>query len=282
VRLGVSYNLFDGEELLETSISQIRMHVDFICIIYQEISNFGEKREDLRGFLENLVSRGLVDKIFCYSPQKINTTNKLTLSQEYILRGEKNEIIKRNIGKDICLRYGKCSHHISLDCDEMFITEEFERAKEIVKNGNYDTSYVNFVNYYKKPTLQMKEEDFWGYISFITKCDNRVYGKGPSPVIIDPTRKINPNRYHIFNRETIQMHHYSYLRGSEESLRRKLNNTSYKRHTKMIEGIEKVVNSYLNYKDGDKAVIPFVGGSQEKELIKVENKIKSDVGKIIR
>ena len=281
MRLGVSYNIFDGEELLETSITQIRMHVDFICIIYQEISNFGEKREDLKGILEDLVSRGLVDKIYPYTPLKITNTEKLSLGQEYQLRGERNEVRKRNLGKEICHKVGGCTHHISLDCDEMFVTEEFKRAKEVVKSGNYDTSYVNFVNYYKKPTLQLQEEDFFGYISFIVRCNNSIYGKGANPVIIDPTRRITPNRYHIFNREDIQMHHYGYLRGSEESLRRKLNNTSFKRHPEMMVGIESVISSYLNYKDGDKAVIPWIGGSQEKDLIVVRDKIKGDVGQII-
>ena len=42
MKLGVSYNLFDGEELLEGSIKQIRSEVDYISVVYQEVSNFGE------------------------------------------------------------------------------------------------------------------------------------------------------------------------------------------------------------------------------------------------
>ena len=41
MRLGVAYNLFDGEELIEYSIKSIRNNVDFICIIWQKISNHG-------------------------------------------------------------------------------------------------------------------------------------------------------------------------------------------------------------------------------------------------
>ena len=284
MRLGVSYNMFDGEELLEASITQIRMHVDFICIVYQEVSNFGEKREDLKDFLQDLVVRGLVDKLYLYTPLEINTKQKLSLATEYKLRGERNEIVKRNLGKEICTNLGKCTHHISLDCDEMFVSDEFAQAKEVIKKGDFDTSYVNFVNYYKKPTLRMTEDDKFGYfayISFIVKCDDRKYGIGASPVILDPTRKLYTNKYHIFNRDNIQMHHYCYLRGSEESLRRKLNNTSFKRHPEMIKSIDHIVNAYINYQDGDKAITPFVTGHHEKELEIVEDKINTDIEKII-
>ena len=41
MKLGVSYNVFDGEELLESSIKSIRDNVDHISVVYQTISNFG-------------------------------------------------------------------------------------------------------------------------------------------------------------------------------------------------------------------------------------------------
>ena len=280
MRFGVSYNVFDGEELLEASITQIRMHVDFICIVYQEVSNFGEKREDLKDFLQDLVVRGLVDKIYPYTPLQIKTKAKLSLALMNQLRGERNEIVKRNLGKEICHKLGGCTHYISLDCDEMFVSDEFAQAKEVVRKGDFDTSYVNYVNYYKKPTLRMIEDDksgYFGYISFIVKIDSRKFGEGACPVILDPTRKIQANRYKVLDREEIQMHHYGYLRGSEESFRRKLNNTSFKRHPEMIKSIEYIVNSYINYQDGDKAITPWISGYHEKELEIVKDKISAEV-----
>ena len=41
MKVGVSYNLFDGEELLEDSIKSIRNNVDYISVVYQTVSNFG-------------------------------------------------------------------------------------------------------------------------------------------------------------------------------------------------------------------------------------------------
>ena len=34
MKLGVSYNLFDGEELLESSIKSIRDNVDYVSVVY--------------------------------------------------------------------------------------------------------------------------------------------------------------------------------------------------------------------------------------------------------
>ena len=158
----------------------------------------------------------------------------------------------------------------------MFIPEEFESAKNYVKEGNFDSSYVRFINYYKKPTCLLVEDEkigFMGYISFIVKS-HVPYGIGASPVIIDQTRRVKSGRYHIFNIEKIKMHHYSYIRKDEKSLRRKLNNTSFKQHSKMIQHIDDVVNCYLNYNDGLKVFLPWMSGIKEWEIKKVEDKLK--------
>ena len=39
MKLGIAYNLFDGEELLVDSIKSIRNSVDYIIVIYQQVSN---------------------------------------------------------------------------------------------------------------------------------------------------------------------------------------------------------------------------------------------------
>jgi hypothetical protein len=271
--LGVSYNVFDGEEHLENSILCIRENVDFICVVYQVTSNYGEFREDLEPYLLDLKQRGLIDYLYQYTPKNI----------EGKARGEINEVIKRNIGRDICVKVGKCTHHITMDCDEMFISEEFEKAKEEVITNGYDTSYVEYDNYYKKTNLVISKQGFMkatnqrsitlGYISFIVKCDERNYGGGVSPIFVDPTRTIECKDFIILNSRDIKMHHYSYIRSGEESLKRKLNNTSFKQHEKAEAGYDKVIERFNNYKDGDKGIIPWVGGALEVELKKVDDKL---------
>lgn len=35
VKLGVAYNVFDGEELLEASIASVRPLAQYVCVVYQ-------------------------------------------------------------------------------------------------------------------------------------------------------------------------------------------------------------------------------------------------------
>jgi hypothetical protein len=41
-KLGAAYNVFDGEELLWRSIESIRPVVQFVVVVYQTTSNFGD------------------------------------------------------------------------------------------------------------------------------------------------------------------------------------------------------------------------------------------------
>ena len=46
--VGVAYNLFDGEELLEYSIQTIKPFVDYIVVVAQEKSNYNDFNPNLR------------------------------------------------------------------------------------------------------------------------------------------------------------------------------------------------------------------------------------------
>ena len=39
MKLGVAFNVFNGEELLVEAFKNVRNNADFICVIYQEESN---------------------------------------------------------------------------------------------------------------------------------------------------------------------------------------------------------------------------------------------------
>ena len=93
MKLGVCYNVFDGEELLESSITCIREYVDFIVVVGQEVSNFGERRDDLLPHLLKLKNQGLIDYIHKFTPVEVEGSHS----------GILNETLKRNIGKDICV-----------------------------------------------------------------------------------------------------------------------------------------------------------------------------------
>ena len=76
MKLGISYNLFDGKELLESSIKSVRNEAFHINVVYQTTSYYGNKAEtDIEKFLLHLKAKGLLDEIHHYNedfskPQK--------------------------------------------------------------------------------------------------------------------------------------------------------------------------------------------------------------------
>jgi len=248
MKLGISYNIFDGEELLEGSIKQIRQHVDYISVVYQTISNFGNPcNTELVPLLERLKSEGLVDEIFEYNP-KINKG------------GHFNEIQKRNIGLALSQGVG-CTHHMSMDSDEYYITSEFENLKKTMEEGDYDSSYCQMQTYYKtwEYNLDPPEEYYVSLIFKIKNDSNYVIG-APAPVLVDPTRRMYPSTNPIIlERKDIQMHHGSYIRND---IKTKLTNSSAS--INFNKDIDKIVEHYNNWKYPEKVLW---GGLPSKNLI---------------
>lgn len=211
MKIGVSYNIFDGEELLEGSINCIREEVDYISVVYQVESNFGNKCDSgLVPLLEKLLKDGLVDELFEYQP-KVNRG------------GHYNEITKRNIGVSLSLGKG-CSHHMSMDSDEYYLLDRFKYMKKVIADGDYDSSACQLLTYYKEPIYVLDPpEDY--YVSLLYKINetSEYSMNNRLPVLVDPTRCMKPGNCKIFTRDEIEMHHMSYIR---KDIRRKLQNSS--------------------------------------------------------
>jgi hypothetical protein len=238
MKLGCSWNVFDGEELLEGSIKQIRQHVDYVSVVYQTTSNFGNAcNPELLPLLERLKSEGLVDELFEYNP-KVNKG------------GHFNEIQKRNIGLSLSQGAG-CTHHMSMDSDEYYITSEFENLKKIVEDGDYDSSYCQMQTYYKSWEYALDPpEEYYVSLIFKIKNDSNYIMGASAPVLVDPTRRMSPSdKPLVLKREQIQMHHGSYIRND---IRTKLTNSSSKTDNWNIDG---VVNYYENFKDSNKGLM---------------------------
>lgn len=230
MKLGVSYNLFDGEELLEGSIRQIRDQVDHISVVYQLTSNFGNPcNDELLPLLNKLKNDGLINELFEYNP-KINNG------------GHFNEITKRNIGLSLSVGAG-CTHHMSMDSDEYYLPEQFKFLKEEMINGTYDSSYCQMKTYYKTWEYQLDPPEEY-YVSLIYRINNySLFEMGKqSPVLVDPTRRMDAGKYRLFKRDEIEMHHGSYIRND---IRSKLTNSSASINFK--NDIEKIVTHYNNW-----------------------------------
>lgn len=211
MKLGISYNLFDGEELLEGSIKSIRNSVDYISVVYQLKSNTGQScSEDLENMLQKLKSSKLIDEIFLYNP---------TMSQPYL-----NETNKRQIGYELSKR-ANCTHHMSMDTDEYYLENELNSVKKLIEDNDYDSSYCQMQTYYKSWEYKLDPPEEY-YVPLIYKIkENSSFNPGQrSPVLVDRTRKLsNLTNPIVLKREQIQMHHGSYIRND---IRKKLINSS--------------------------------------------------------
>jgi hypothetical protein len=255
MRLGISYNVFDGEELLEGSIRCIRTEVDYISVVYQTTSNFGNPcSKELVPLLNRLKEEGLIDELFEYNPR----LNK---------GGHFNEITKRNIGLSLSEGNG-CTHHMAMDSDEYYDIEEFKNMKKIIEEDDYDSSYCQMQTYYKSWEYCLDPpEEYYVSLIFKIKNDTNYVMMAPSPVLVDPTRRISPiSKPIVLGRDQIQMHHGSYIRNN---INIKLTNSSAS--INFNKDIEKITEHYNNWSYPNKVLW---GGSPSilYTVKKVENK----------
>jgi len=253
MKLGVSYTVFDGIELLEHSIKQIRNHVDFIHVAYQKYSWFN-KAMSIEDFntLNRLKTIGLIDSLECFTDFKIiklNTSN-IQISKKY-------ETEKRQFGMNACLKTG-CTHFISMDVDEFYIADEFKKAKNIIVENNISQSSCSFINYVKLPIYTRGIDG--STVPFICKVNNYSNMSKYFFTKCDPTRGITDNirgAKKKFTKDIILMHHMETVRKDltkkYESTTRAIFNRS--RTKDLVKGI-KSVNKQTNMFSFDKIIFP--------------------------
>jgi hypothetical protein len=211
MKLAAIYNVWDGDELLKGSIKCLYYHVDEIIVVYQNVSNFGEK----------------------YHPQIMNTVTDRAHFIRYdpkVGQGGPNEIAKRNIGLDKA-RFLGCTHFMHVDCDEYY--RDFPEAKFAYINSGHAGSVLRLHTYFKHPTLRLDQPENY-YVPFIHKLEkDTIAGDKFYPYYVDPTRRIN-------QKDVVElpfwMHHYSWVR---KDIGRKVRNSTAR---KTIQG-----KHYLDY-----------------------------------
>lgn len=195
--LAAIYNVWDGAELLKGSIDSIRPFVDEVIIVYQDVSNYGERFDPLP-FIEQCDA----DVIIKHDPHG---------------RPLANEIAKRNKGIRQAIRT-KCTHFLTLDCDEYY--RDFGEAKQAFIDSKRNGSVVSIHTYFKEPTLMLETDESY-FVPFIHKLNrNTLSGGRIYPFRVDPSRRINEQSV---VRLPYFMHHYSWVR---EDIGRKVRNST--------------------------------------------------------
>jgi hypothetical protein len=214
MKLGISYIVFDAEELLEFAIKGIRDQLDFISVVYQSISFHGNQaKPELVPKLEQLLSIGLIDKLVHYQP-------------DLNLKRQLNEVKARNLGLEQSKEAG-CTHHISADVDEFYVPEQLAYAKKVMES-DYDSSIISITNYFKHPTFQITPSQNQT-VSFIHPVTSSYSVDVQFPSRIDATRKLTPAlNCKVFSKDEFMMHHMSFVRKNiAEKFDNSLNTTHY-------------------------------------------------------
>jgi len=241
-RLAAIYNAWDSMELLPGSINSMIEHVDLVIIIFQKVSNFGERYNPLMDF----------------DPSGFNEPNKIILAEykpNFELGGTINEVRKRNIGLDIA-REHKCSHFLHVDCDEYY--ENFCALKEEYVQAGYSGSVCPIYTYFKRPVWRLEEIDGY-FVPFIheLRSDTKA-GRSTYPYYCDPTRVINESDV---VRLSQPMHHYSWVR---KDIERKIRNSSAGQHGNKLQGLLSDYNSPELEANPEGFIIKDMGGQKIK------------------
>jgi len=225
MKLGVAFNVFNGEELLIDSMNRMRMVADYIVLTYQNTSNVGNRKVHKFDDVAHLC-----DDIVLFEPNDV--------------RPAINETNKRNLGLYYARKNG-CSHFMSIDCDEFYHHDQFVNAKNLIIEKGFESTACELVNYFHSSKYQIvAHRQFVPFIFRITEHKHKHLH--PFPVVVDPTRVISQAKFHLFDKSELLMHHMSYVRKDLDSMKSKLMNSP---NRKLFADI---IPYYLNYfKDWD-------------------------------
>ena len=212
-KVGVSYSVWDGEELLEFAIRSIRSEVDYVSVAWQRLSWYGNPCDPgLEQHLLNLKEKGLIDELLFFEPD-------LSLPPGI------NETNKRNVGLEAARRAG-CKYFLTLDADEFFEAEPFREALDYVMRNSITHSACNQVGYTDIDCRKSLPADWFVPFAYrISRGEKFVHNAfGETPWLIDPTKKIPiTSESRICFIGQVIMHHYS---GVRKNLDRKIENSS--------------------------------------------------------
>lgn len=199
------YNVWDDFDWLERSIKQIEPLIDDFLIVASEYSHYGE-----------------------YSPIPCEWHSRVLIYEPVGRTAMEKELDKRNFGLNM-VKPLKYTHFISMDADELYDTEEFQKAKERFHvEPDLKGLVCPLVVYFKEPTLQVNDITLVPHIHKLTATIKHAFNRSyphawkGNQIRIDPTRSYNINDGVAYT-DKITMHHFSHVRKDYE---KKLRNST--------------------------------------------------------
>lgn len=246
-KLGIAYNVFDGEELLEASIKSVRAEASYIVVVYQLISNFGQRAsENLVPLLTDFKNRQLIDEIYFYEAKDVDKDASY------------HERQKRDIGLELVKNAG-CNYFLSMDTDEFYEAKEIRNAKKYIYEESIECSAVAIIEYIKEPIYMITNGHTWSFgkseerytlfVPFIMKIKETTKQShgGQFPCLADSNRILNGDgKFYLFAKHDVVMHHMSTIR---KSLKFKYANSNLRsiKSPEHIEYIQNLQKDILNF-----------------------------------
>lgn len=240
-RFAVSYNIFDNFELLPASIAQIRDSVDFISVVYQTKSNYGNDADkNLVPFLQQLVDNKLVDKIVEFVPKHFGDS-----------WCHRNEHTKRELGQQLS-HFAGCTNHLCADSDEFFEKDKFKSSLQKIVDNDFDCTFSHIQDYGTSPTRQtIGLADY--FVPFFYKITGRLVLGFKTYRYSDPCRSTSDYvRPYQFTSDELLMHHMTKFRDGEKGLQIKYENSSARQNFLSIPNMIK--QSYVDNEDDAKYI----------------------------
>jgi hypothetical protein len=241
------YSVYNGTELLEDSINELRKSkaVKKFIICYQTTSNTGNKKPDLEKWLKDTFSDNKDVFLYNWEPDlKINT--------------KKNEMNKHNFMLDKA-RLLDATHVLFSACDHFYKPDEFFYAAKYAINLDFDATYTRMYTYYKHKSWRLTPmEDY--YMPFIIKLTPEmlfISSQSTVPLRVDPALKLFPvTKWKLFTANECVLHHYSMVR---VDIREKFKNAAASIRWKESD-IKAFIDEYENYNLKENPGVKYFGG----------------------
>lgn len=184
------YTVFNGLELLEDSINNIKDVVDDVIIAWSDCSHNGNKCDKIADFI-----RKLDVKSYKFTPNLRKSAKEIEKDKHLFLVSKAKEL--------------GAEYVILMATDHFYKKDDVIRAKEFLNNNpKINATATPMYTYFKEPTMRLEPCEKY-FMPFICRTPSKIVRK--FPVRVDPACNFYPNKpFHLF--KDIYLHHYSWLR----------------------------------------------------------------------
>jgi hypothetical protein len=201
MKLAAIYTVYNGSDLLLGSIKQVLPFVDIVILACQDVSNTGNKSNEVDEWIEKNVNFIMYNKILI---QRFEPNLSISTKQ--------NERDKLQKAIDLAIELD-CTHYVLLACDHYYKPAEFKAAKEFVQEHNFDVTLSMMYTFYKRDNWRVNPIESYAmpFICRITP-ETKVTVNKAYPILTDPSVQIAPaETFHVIGDE-LMLYHFSMIR----------------------------------------------------------------------